>query len=45
MADGGRQYVLIRFEVLIVLGEAAQRLRDIVRDRRFLGNDESLVHK
>ncbi len=44
MADCGRQHVLVRFKVLIVLGKAAERLRDIVRDRGLLCDDESLGH-
>ena len=44
VADRGGQDVFVGFKVLIVLGEAAERLRDIVRDRRFLSNDEGLAH-
>ncbi len=44
MADGRREDVFVGFEVLIVLGEAAERLRDIVRDGRLLGNDERFCH-
>ncbi len=45
MADRRRQHVLVGFKVLIVLGKAAERLRDIVRDRWLLGDDESFGHK
>lgn len=44
VADGGGQHVLVGFKVLIVLGEAAKRLRDVVRDRRLLGDDEGFRH-
>jgi hypothetical protein len=44
VADGRGQDVLVGFKVLIVLGEAAERLRDIVRDRGLLGDDEGLGH-
>ncbi len=44
MADRGGQDVFVGFKVLIVLGEAAERLRDVVRDRWFLSNDEGLAH-
>jgi hypothetical protein len=43
VTDGGGQHVLVGFKVLIVLGKAAQRLRDVVRDRRLLGDDEGFV--
>ena len=36
--------VVVALKVLVVLGEATQRARDISGDRRFFGNDESLGH-
>jgi hypothetical protein len=44
VADGGGQHVLVGLEVLIVLGEAAKRLGDIVRDGWLLGDDEGFAH-
>src|SRR5690606_22879361 len=44
VADRGRQHVLVRFEIFIMPGKAAKRLRDVVRDRRLLGDDERLGH-
>jgi hypothetical protein len=36
--------VVVTLKVLVVLGEATQRARDISGDRRFFGNDEGLGH-
>ena len=44
VADGRRQHVLVGLEILIVLGEAAQRLGDVVRDGGLLGDDEGFGH-
>ncbi len=40
----GRQHVVVGFEILIVLAEAAKGFRDVVRDRRFLSDDEGFTH-
>ena len=45
VADRRRQHVLLGLEVLIVLGEAAQRLGDVVRDGGLLGDDEGFCHR
>ena len=44
VADGGRKHVVVAFVVLVVLGEAAQRARDVVRDGRLLGDDQGFGH-
>ena len=45
MADRRGENELVGFKILIVLGEAAERLRDVVRDRGLLGDDEGFAHK
>jgi hypothetical protein len=44
VANRRRKDEVVAFVVLVVLGEATQRARDISGDRRFFGNDESLGH-
>src|SRR5262245_10387323 len=44
MPHGRRQNIVVAFEVVVVFLEAAERARDIVRDRRLLGDDELLAH-
>jgi hypothetical protein len=40
MTDRGRQDVLVALEELLLLGETAQRARDVRGHGRFLGNDQ-----
>src|SRR5712675_452424 len=44
MADRRRKNVAVVFEVVGFAREAAERSRNIRGDRRFLGNDQFLVH-
>ena len=44
MADRRGQHVVVRLEILIVLGKAAQALRNVVCDRGLLSNDERFGH-
>jgi hypothetical protein len=44
VTHGRREHEFVVFEVLIVLGEAAERLGDIVRNRGLLGDDEGFGH-
>jgi hypothetical protein len=44
VAHRRRQHVVVAFEVIALAHEAAERARDVGRDRRFLGDDEFLAH-
>ncbi|MPN26277.1 hypothetical protein SDC9_173701 [bioreactor metagenome] len=44
VADGRRQHVVLRLEVVLFLGEAAQRTGDILCDRGFFRDDQLLAH-
>ena len=41
VANRRRDDIIVVLEVLVMLGKAAQRPCDVVRDGRFLGNDQS----
>ena len=40
VADCGRQQIFVALEIIAVFGETTQYACDVVRDRRFFGNDE-----
>jgi len=42
MSDGRGQHVVVTLEIVARLGEAAQRLGNVLGDGRFLGDDELL---
>ena len=44
VADGRREHEVVALEILVVLREAAERLRDVTRDRRFFRNDKRFSH-
>src|SRR6185503_8497822 len=44
VADRGRKHVAVALEIFAGLLEAAERARDVGRDRRFFGDDEFLAH-
>jgi hypothetical protein len=44
MADGRRQHVVVALEIFALLGEAAQRARDVLGDGGLLGNDQLFAH-
>ena len=45
MADGGGDDILVVLEVVAVLGDFAERARDVRGDARFFGNDEGFGHE
>ena len=45
MPDGGGNNVLVVFEVVAFLGDLPERAGDVLRDARFLGNDEGFGHE
>jgi hypothetical protein len=45
MTDGGRDDMRLAFEVVVVLGETAQRLGNIGGDGGFFGNDQLFAHR
>ncbi len=44
VADGRRQDVVVGLEVVLLLGEAAQRTGDVLRDGRLFRDDQLLAH-
>ena len=44
VTDGRRQYIFVGLEVVLLLGEAAQRTGDVLRNGRFFRDDQLLAH-